>query len=260
MATIVRFEALYAMLAQAALAGLVLLAIGSVAVLIVRQPARRIRVIEWTLVGLLIVPVLGLLPGYPRWGVLPKLEGASAELVDAPVVETPAMVPPAARVEVPFVAPMETPVGPIETPTFEPLPAETVVNEAPAVGPVPELEMPAAAQMIAAAEAQPSELQPSALEPPAILPAPRELDWNILADFRVWIVGAYAVGVAAMLAWSLVGLIAVKRLLRSRGRPMRRVAICCDKSPGRRATVWRWSFRRGLASRARWPGGRRRSC
>ena len=57
---------IYDWLMQASLSTLLVLLAGAVAVLCVRQPVRRIRLIELTLIGCLIVPWLGLIPGYPR--------------------------------------------------------------------------------------------------------------------------------------------------------------------------------------------------
>jgi len=64
---------IYDALVHAAIAGFVLLAIATVALLAIRQPARRIRVIEMTLVGLLALPFLALIPGYPRVGLWPAM-------------------------------------------------------------------------------------------------------------------------------------------------------------------------------------------
>jgi beta-lactamase regulating signal transducer with metallopeptidase domain len=52
---------------HSALAVLILMAAGSVATLLCRQPARRLRIIELTLGGCLLVPWLGWIPGYPQW-------------------------------------------------------------------------------------------------------------------------------------------------------------------------------------------------
>jgi beta-lactamase regulating signal transducer with metallopeptidase domain/uncharacterized GH25 family protein len=54
-------------LVHAALGGAVCLLIGGLAVCCCRQPARRIRLIELTLLGALLVPLVQLLPGLPHW-------------------------------------------------------------------------------------------------------------------------------------------------------------------------------------------------
>ncbi|MGW8257388.1 MAG: M56 family metallopeptidase, partial [Thermoguttaceae bacterium] len=60
---------LYWWLVYSAVLSLVVLAIGSVAVLLCREPARRLRIIELCLAGCLLAPLLGLIPGYPRLGM-----------------------------------------------------------------------------------------------------------------------------------------------------------------------------------------------
>ncbi|HEV3021845.1 MAG TPA: hypothetical protein VGX76_05240, partial [Pirellulales bacterium] len=61
--------AVYDWLVRAASESLLLLVFGSLAVILIRQPARRARLITWTLGSCLVVPWLGLLPGWPRWEV-----------------------------------------------------------------------------------------------------------------------------------------------------------------------------------------------
>jgi beta-lactamase regulating signal transducer with metallopeptidase domain/5-hydroxyisourate hydrolase-like protein (transthyretin family) len=53
-------------LAQAALVGSVLLAAGCLGAVLCRQPVRRLRLMELTLVGCLLAPAVTLLPGLPR--------------------------------------------------------------------------------------------------------------------------------------------------------------------------------------------------
>jgi beta-lactamase regulating signal transducer with metallopeptidase domain len=59
----------YGWLIHSALASLAILLFGSLGVLIWRQPARRARIIELTLGGCLIAPVLGMIPGYPKLAI-----------------------------------------------------------------------------------------------------------------------------------------------------------------------------------------------
>jgi len=56
-------------LVRSALVSLTILLIGSGAVLIWRQPLRRVRIIELVLAGCLIAPWLGMIPGYPQLSV-----------------------------------------------------------------------------------------------------------------------------------------------------------------------------------------------
>ena len=62
---------------DSALAAGVVLLVGAVVMALVRQPARRQRVGEWTLIGCLVVAVAGMLPGLPRvsLGWLPERGG-----------------------------------------------------------------------------------------------------------------------------------------------------------------------------------------
>ena len=60
-------------LADAAAGGLIVLAVGSLAARLCRQPVRRARLVVLTLLGGVAVPCLGALPVVPRWsaGLLP---------------------------------------------------------------------------------------------------------------------------------------------------------------------------------------------
>jgi hypothetical protein len=61
-------EALYLWLIHSAIVSLLVLAVGSGAILLCRRPARRVWIIELTLAGCLVAPWLGTIPGYPRLG------------------------------------------------------------------------------------------------------------------------------------------------------------------------------------------------
>jgi beta-lactamase regulating signal transducer with metallopeptidase domain len=85
-------------LAHAAVGGFIVLALGSFAVKLCRQPVRRSRVVVLTLLGALGVPWIGSLPMAPKWSAgfilaTPAAKGPS--LVDMPTVPAPA-APPAA--------------------------------------------------------------------------------------------------------------------------------------------------------------------
>ena len=56
----------YGWLVHSALMSLIVLLIGSGAVLLSGQPIRRLRIIELTLLGCLVAPWLGMVPGYPQ--------------------------------------------------------------------------------------------------------------------------------------------------------------------------------------------------
>jgi BlaR1 peptidase M56 len=88
-------------LAQATLAGSLILVAGCLAVRLCRQPARKIRLAELTLFGCLLAPWLGGLPGLPQWR-LGWLGGEGGTEQVAPVLaeepaaggSTPASLPP----------------------------------------------------------------------------------------------------------------------------------------------------------------------
>ncbi len=63
-------DVLFSWLVRSALIGLVVLLVGSGAVLLLRQPVRRVRIIELVLWACLLAPFLGMLPGYPQLPVM----------------------------------------------------------------------------------------------------------------------------------------------------------------------------------------------
>ena len=88
-------EMFYDDLLRIALGSTLLLAAAAAAVLLERQPARRIRVIQLALAGLIALPCLMLVPGYPRLAILPVLspspsmgegrgEGEAAQIMRLP--------------------------------------------------------------------------------------------------------------------------------------------------------------------------------
>jgi beta-lactamase regulating signal transducer with metallopeptidase domain/protein involved in polysaccharide export with SLBB domain len=223
----------YVYLAQTALASTVLLAVAAAAVLLLREPARRVRAIELAFAGLVAVPLLMLLPGYPRLRVLPaeaieQVAGAH-QIIPTPSLslETPqsGSQPPALRLAgeldpemfLPSTLPAALPIANNESANnnisgefdagSEPFGAAPI----PAVAPEPTIA-PAPAFAVSVTPA----ISPA--QPTKYALTLRER-WPALADFRFWIVLVYGVGVAALAAWSLVGLIGVRRLLRS-ARPV----------------------------------------
>ena len=61
---------LFSWLVRSAFLGLLILLVGSGAVLTFRQPVRRLRIIELVLWASLLAPFLGMVPGYPRLSVV----------------------------------------------------------------------------------------------------------------------------------------------------------------------------------------------
>jgi formylglycine-generating enzyme required for sulfatase activity len=81
-------------LVRSALVSLTILLIGSGAVLIWRQPLRRVRIIELVLAGCLIAPWLGLIPGYPQFSVV-RSQATAIKHQEAPLLPTEPMTEPA---------------------------------------------------------------------------------------------------------------------------------------------------------------------
>jgi beta-lactamase regulating signal transducer with metallopeptidase domain len=91
-------------LAHAAVGGLIVLALGSLAAKLCRQPVRRARIVVLTLLGGFAVPWLGTLPIAPKWSagfVLTAPPVSTPDLVAVPTVPT-ATAPPAS-IELPQV-------------------------------------------------------------------------------------------------------------------------------------------------------------
>ena len=63
-------DVIFSWLVRSALLGLLILLVGSGAVLALREPVRRLRVIELVLCACLLSPFLGMVPGYPRLPVV----------------------------------------------------------------------------------------------------------------------------------------------------------------------------------------------
>ncbi len=144
-------------LVYSALVSLVVLALGSGAVLLYRQPTRRLRIIELTLVGCLISPWLGMIPGYPQWAIgwWPVSPPERHEAVAIPSMELAFM-----------------PVVP------QPDAASRSVSNSPSRSIAEMVETPAAA-------------------------------W----DVGSWLVALYLFGVAMGVAWWLVGVAALTRII-----------------------------------------------
>jgi beta-lactamase regulating signal transducer with metallopeptidase domain len=83
-------------LAHAAVGGLIVLVLGSLAAQLCRQPVRRARIVILTLVGAFIVPWLGILPIAPKWSagfVLTTAPTTAPSSGEVRAVPTPAALP-----------------------------------------------------------------------------------------------------------------------------------------------------------------------
>ena len=177
----------FAWLVQSAVSSLLVLLAATTAVALTRQPARRIRIIELTLVGVLVVPLLGALPGYPRWSLLPALGDEGPGQRRGEVARSLAETPLEPRAEPATTGPVVEPLAaaPPEMPVASELPMSPGDN---AIGPA-DIEVPMA-------------VEPAA--PP-----------SFATDYRFWIVAGYLAIAGALALWSLMGLAALWRLLRS---------------------------------------------
>lgn len=66
-------------LSESALLSLLLMTLGSLAVVATRQPVRRSRIIVWTFAGSLLAPLVALVPGLPHWS-FPATGAPSVEM------------------------------------------------------------------------------------------------------------------------------------------------------------------------------------
>ena len=116
-------------LLRSALVSLTILLIGSGAVLVWRQPVRRVRIIELVLAGCLVAPLLGMIPGYPQLSLAWWHSGAVKQQE----------------------APLPTPVKPMmERAIPEPMPLPALDRAAPPVPDMKTVEAPVHAFQIRA--------------------------------------------------------------------------------------------------------------
>jgi beta-lactamase regulating signal transducer with metallopeptidase domain/protein involved in polysaccharide export with SLBB domain len=96
-------ESLCWWLVYSALLSVVVLTLGGGAALLCRQPARRLRIIELSLAGCLIAPLLGMVPGYPQLAIgwpAARTEYTIDRSMDSPVILSAAKNPSATAGEI----------------------------------------------------------------------------------------------------------------------------------------------------------------
>ncbi len=204
------------------LTGLALTAAASLAVLAIRQPARKIRVIQLTLVGLLALPALALLPGYPRATLWPAVAERTPIAMEA---KNPPAKPGATPVSVPQRVQPPASLGSFSTPLVDAAPPEpaSMPDDATPRANSPHADarptQPIAAEPIAPSPIAPTTITPApprALRPAASTPRERSTAATpSLPDYRRLILSAYLLGVALLALWWLVGRVAMWRLLRT---------------------------------------------
>ncbi len=218
----------YVYLVQMALTSTVLLAVAAAAVLLLREPARRVRAIELAFAGLVAVPLLMLLPGYPRLRVLPAEAVEQVAMTQQPA---PASSPTREAQQPGVELPAQPQAAELEPETFLPsaLPIDNSDTNSGALDAGSEpfgAAAPPIPVMAPSPTVAPAPASTDSVTVPAVVPLPstkavpttRE-HWPALFDYRFWIVLVYGVGVATAAAWSVVGLFGVRRLLRS-ARPV----------------------------------------
>jgi protein involved in polysaccharide export with SLBB domain/beta-lactamase regulating signal transducer with metallopeptidase domain len=192
------YVAMYEMLLQVSLAGCVLLAVATVAVVLLREPARQIRVIELAMWGLLALPLVVLIPGYPRVALLPASEEPTPR---ASLVQPPASPGGSTLIDFTLPSPAELAPPRATTPPRTLTPPRT---STPPLAPTPPPISTRPRTDIIVSRARESSAAP--------LPAPA---WQLPTDYRLWIASTYLAGAGVLLAWSLVGFVALRRLVRS---------------------------------------------
>ena len=171
-------ESAYAWLLHSALVSLGVLLVGSVAVLLCRQPGRRLQIIGLTLAGCLIAPWLGMISGYPRLpiGWLATQESATGCASGYLPDNTKAVTGSASAA----------------------LPPNPLVDDLPST---------------VSGEASGTHVGTQAVVPVALDDevAPPTRFWNLAS----WVVTLYVFGVAIGIAWWLAGMVVLLRILRT---------------------------------------------
>ncbi len=211
------------------IAGLALTAAASLTVLVIRQPARKIRVIQLTLIGLLALPALALLPGYPRvawWPAASERTTIALEAQSPPEKSGAASAAPLTQHQ-----PLSTTQAPAlpggssnatHASSAEPLtnqpPLEAALPASAALTALPQSAEPLATTPIPTTpSSRDTTTNPARAMPPAVA-APREpasFTLPSLPDYRLLVVTAYLFGVALFGCWWLIGRVALWRLVRT---------------------------------------------
>ena len=164
-------ESLYWWLIYSAVLSLSVLTLGSAAVLLCRQPARRLRIIELTLAGCLVAPLLGLIPGYPHLAITWRQVGTG------PFFGEKAQLP------------------------------EQRVGRKHDLSAVPRRH--GLVHLSAKKRLLPTSLIENIDLPPSVTHGTPVKAWNVTS----WLVGLYLLGVAIGVAWWLVGMAALMRIV-----------------------------------------------
>jgi len=195
-------------LARSAVESLFVLAVGSLAVVVCRQPVRRTRLIAWTLGGCLVVPWLWLLPGWPRGGIAdfgfwiadwrPPRSAEHTRLTRS--ASEPAG---GSRRQAEGGGQKTVETGQEKSAERGLGSAEPVRGEDEGKGGIAERED----------NAERTNHPPAVIARSALAPNPQSAIGN--PQLPIWLATAYLAGVATMAAWWLAGIVALARLLRA---------------------------------------------
>ena len=201
-------EMVYAHLVHAALVSCMLGLVATACLLLTRQPARRIRIVQATLAALVIVPFVALVPGFPRWGVLTRFTS-----VGRPIAAAPGSPPETARPIVDNAPRTIAAQAPPRAAEHRGVPTQTSAST---------VDRPSRATSERAQAVTPARSSNAVRHSPSL---PAQYSIPLRDDYRFWIVCGYLFGVLLMIAWSCVGLLAARRLVRT--------ACPCDDSVSR---------------------------
>jgi beta-lactamase regulating signal transducer with metallopeptidase domain len=193
-------ESAFGWLLYTALLSLVVLALGSGAMLLCRQPARRLRIIGLTLAGCLLAPFLGMTPGYPQLSI--------AWLVpQRPTTTAPTTA--AQPTDAPFIL-----TGADRAPSTDGRrwPAKNLIAADRAVTDHPTISDEILRQPTFRADARREKVMVSASAAPIAESAESPARGGGIGP---WLVGLYLLGVATGVAWWLAGIAALARIIRT---------------------------------------------
>jgi beta-lactamase regulating signal transducer with metallopeptidase domain/HEAT repeat protein len=178
----------YAFLLRFAAESTLVLAAATVAVALVRQPVRKLRIIEWSFVACLLLTGLTMLDVGRHWSCTwPRAAQPTEEARQ--------------RRKAPKAG--ETPAPQTRQPGGTPAPEAQKAGETPA---------PQNATVVGMTDAQGSSPAPQLMD--AANDDPAASRWTTRADARFIVVVGYLMGIGMMAAWWLVGFVALLRLLR----------------------------------------------
>ncbi|MSR59098.1 MAG: hypothetical protein EXS05_15880 [Planctomycetaceae bacterium] len=216
---------LFDWLILSAATSLLLLTLGSLAVLCCRQPVRRMRIIVWTLSGCLVAPLISLAPGLPHWTLpVPEAnradESGAAQATAAPprsfphtgqdaepsVVMEPTVAAGDSIAPINSLMPTENGVADVSGPwqrgtihalerTESPFYTDSPIEVTDAATPAD------TARLVATTSADSTDSHYFS-------------ESSLAADPRRWIVTGYFAGLALLAAWGVVGLAGLRRVLR----------------------------------------------